>query len=205
MNLSKTMKTASALYKLILLAFIAAALYLEIFRDGAVVAGAFYYFTIQSNILAALCLLYFAVFPSESRKKSMFRGTCLLAVTVTGIVYNTVLYKLFLDWGGPGYTLSRTVTHLIAPIGFILDWLLFDRHWLMKYRHIPIWMVYPLAYCVFAFYEAFRSQNYLYFFFDVSAGYLATAKWMGIFLLMLLAAGAFFVFTEKLIGRIIKY
>ena len=191
----------STIFKLILLTIILIALYLEIYVNGTIVMGAFFYFTIQSNILAALCLLLFIFLPPKSRAKCLIRGIALLSITLTGLVYNFVLYKIFLDWGGGAYTFSRTVTHVAAPLGFIFDWLIFDKHNMMKIKHIFIWLSYPIAYCLISLYANLRYDFSLYFFLNLSGGYSNPLKWLSIFLGLLLIIGFIIVGLDKIIGR----
>ena len=132
------MRKLSVIFKLLLLSIILFALYKETYINGAIFKFAFFYFTIQSNIMAALCLLLLIFSPKPSRGKCLIRGISLLMITLTGIVYNFVMYKIFLDWGTTAYSLSRTITHVIAPAGLILDWVLFDKHNMMKIKYVFI-------------------------------------------------------------------
>lgn len=176
----------SAVFKLILFIIITIALYLEIFINGVIIQGAFYYFTIQSNILVAFCLLIFIPMNKNNRFKCLIRGSALLAIMLTGIIYNFVLYRIYLDWGTVGYTFSRTVTHVVAPIGFIIDWLLFDKHNVMRWKDIFIWLTYPVAYCLLSLYANFRYDYSIYFFLNMSNGYGNALKWLGILMGLLL-------------------
>ena len=194
------MRIFSTTFKISLLIFIGIALYKEIYVDGAIISGAFYYFTIQSNILVALCLLLFVFLPQESRGKCLIRGTSLLAITLTGIIYNFVLYKIFLDWGTSGYTFTRTITHIIAPLGFILDWILFDKHNIMKTKDIFIWLVYPIAYCLVSLYLDYRYSFSIYFFLNSANGYGVMVKWLGIILCLLIIISFFYVAMDRLVG-----
>ncbi|MCL2463321.1 MAG: Pr6Pr family membrane protein [Defluviitaleaceae bacterium] len=167
--------------------------------------GAFYYFTIQSNILAAICLLLFIFIPDKSRFKSMIRGVSLLAIKLTGLVYNFVLYKIFLDWGTVGYTLSRTILHVVAPVGFILDWLLFDKHGIMKVKDILVWLLYPVLYCLVSLYASVRYDFSIYFFFDLANGRGVALKWLSVLLGVLVVIGFAFVGFDRLMGRVRRF
>ena len=195
------MKKVSNSYKLILFAIIAFALYKETFVNGKVVVGAFYYFTIQSNILVGISLLLFIFMERRSRTKCMIRGFLLLAITLTGIVYNFILYKIFIDWGTVGYTFFRTVTHVVAPIGFILDWILFDKHNMMKWKDILAWIIYPIVYCCVSLYAGFKYGFSIYFFLNTDNGYWNILKWIGLLLCALSAIGLMYVRLDKYLGR----
>jgi len=196
------MRILSVVFKSALFILTIIALYQEIYVNGIVLFSAFYYFTIQSNILAALCLLLFIFIPpKKGRLRCLIRGSSLLAVTLTCIVYNFVLYRIYLDWGTAGYTFSRTVSHVIVPIGFILDWLLFDKHKIMKWKDIFVWLFYPVVYSLCSLYAGFRYGVSIYFFLSIANGYGTALKWIGIILFGLVLIGLLFIRIDKWIGR----
>jgi len=191
------MKTLSAIYKLILYSFIIIALYTEIFANGNFRLGACAYFTIQSNMLVSFCLLLSVIWPGYYRVKYLIIGTTLLSIIITGIVYNFVLYKIFLDWGTSGYSFSRTILHVISPIGFIIGWLLFDDHGHMKWKDLFIWFAYPFVYCVGSVFAAVAMNFSIYSFFNISAGYMSLLKWICIFLCLSSFIGLVIIFADK--------
>jgi len=198
------MKSLSVFYKGMLFAVITAALYREIYFSGTIIKGAFLYFTIQSNILAALCLLVLVFVPLSERSKCIIRGVSLLAITLTGLVYNFVLYNIFNAWGTAAYTFSRTITHVIAPVGFIIDWIIFDKHNLMKWKDVFIWLLYPAVYYFLLLYASFRFHFSIYFFINYSSGYRAILIWLCIFSGALTMISFAYIGFDKLIGRIIE-
>jgi len=187
--------------KLLLLILLSTALYQEIFYRDVIRLGALYYFTIQSNILAGLCLLLSTFLSQNCRIQSLLRGMGLLAITITGIVYNFILYKIYLDWNTVGYTYSRTILHLVMPVGFILDWLLFDKHRRMKWRDLYIWLSYPVVYALCSVYMSYRNSNSLYFFFDIQSGLYTMLKWLVILFFSLLLTGYMYICIDQHIGR----
>jgi len=194
------MKIVSVGFKIILAIVIVIALYKEIYVNGVVVYRAFYYFTIQSNILTVACLLLFLFIPKESRVKSLLRGISLLAITTTGIVYNFVLYNIFRDWGTVGYTFARTITHVVAPLGFILDWLL-DKHGVMRIKDVLIWLIYPIVYAAVSVYASIRHDFSLYFFLNAANGYVSSLKWIGILVVCIIFISFLFVGIDNRLGR----
>ena len=165
------MKKASLIYKLVLCILILPILYIDIFPAGQLRIEPLVYFTTQSNILVAFSLILLIIFPKQSRAKCIFRGISLIAIIITGIIYNFVLYKIHLDWRTAGYTFFTIVTHIIMPAGYILDWLLFDEHGYMKWKDIIIWFVYPMIYCVLSIFATITSGFLIYSFFDLTNGY----------------------------------
>ena len=197
-------KTISTTFRLILCVIIAVGLYQEIYVNGVFVTRALYYFTIQSNILTMVCLLLFIFIPRDNKVRCLLRGAVLLAITVTGVVYNFVLFNIFKDWGTAAYSFTRTATHIIAPIGFILDWVLFDKHGIMKAKDVFVWMIYPLVYCGFSVYANLRYGSSLYFFFDLSKGYVSALLWLNVLFGAAFVIGVLFVGTDRLLGRVSK-
>jgi len=198
------MKSLSIFYKGMLFSIIIVALYSEIFVNGTIVKGAFLYFTIQSNILVALCLLALVFIPMKERGKCLTRGVSLLAIIITGLVYNFLLHQIFSDWGTAVYTFSRTVTHVIAPVGFIVDWLVFDKHGIMKPKDILIWLIYPLVYYLIMFYMSYRYGFSVYFFINYNSGYRSILQWFCFFLVAVVLISFIFIGIDLVIGRIAK-
>lgn len=130
-------------YKLLLLSAVLSGLYLSIFHLSDGFNGlALRYFTIQSNILVALAILFFLIYPRETRLRAIIRGSVLLSILVTGLVFHFILVPQLSDYFVGGIDLVNHLTHTIAPLGFILDWLLFDRKGQLKLADLPFWVIY---------------------------------------------------------------
>jgi hypothetical protein len=126
------------------------------------------YFTIQSSILLGLVTLYLMARElrgdgAPSRLTSVLRGCTLLAGSVTGIVFHVLLASQL-----PVIDFPSQVLHTLVPIGFLLDWLVFERKGGFRYRDILLWLIYPLTY-LFANLLAARFDGfYPYGFMDAS-------------------------------------
>jgi hypothetical protein len=130
----------------------------------------FSFFTILTNILAAICFTTVAMKTSESTNGFFSRPTTLSAVTiyiiVVGIVYNIVLRFLWTPQG-----LQRFVDELLhsfIPVLFLLFWILFVPKQQLQWKHIFIWLVYPLIYLLFILLRGASSGFYPYPFINVS-------------------------------------
>ena len=106
----------------------------------------------------------------------------------------SVIWKLAL------YTVI-TVTHVIAPFGYILDWLLFDEHGHMKWKDGLIWVVYPILYFAFTIYFAIKAGFNIYFFLDLSKGYKSLFYWLVIFVCMMIFIVFAIIGVDKLLKR----
>ncbi|NLA11133.1 MAG: Pr6Pr family membrane protein [Firmicutes bacterium] len=191
------------LYRLALLAAVTAGLYLTMFGHGeGFNALSLRYFTIQSNILVALALLYFLLSPENGRIRIIVRGSVLLSIIITGLVFHTLLVPQFGELFGGGIDLSGHLTHTIAPVGFLLDWLLFERKGLMQPADLPFWTLYPLLYWLFSIWQGAETGFYPYFFMDVSTlGYGGALLWLAALSAFFLIIGLLLLGIDRLLAR----
>ncbi|MCU1535128.1 MAG: hypothetical protein JWR53_1609 [Glaciihabitans sp.] len=118
----------------------------------------FSFFTVESNILAAIVLLIgaYLLITRTTPDPTWFTVTRASVVTymvVTGIVYNLLLRGIALP---QGTTLpwSNEVVHLIAPIYLLLDWLFAPRRSPLPYQRIWIVIIFPLAWVIYTLVRA---------------------------------------------------
>ena len=142
----------------------------ELFAGSSFKIWGLVFFSMQSNILVLLCLMAFVVVPLSRKAIDMLRGTSLLAILLTGIVYNFGIFDVFSDWGTEAFTFSRVAAHIVVPAMYVLDWLLFDVHGGMKWKDILIWAIYPLCYCIASVVAVEIIGLSIYYFFDASKG-----------------------------------
>ncbi len=191
----------STVFKLILLAAVIAGIYLSIFQhsEGFNIIP-LRYFTIQSNILVALALLYFLISPDSGRARAILRGAVLLSIIITGLVFHILLKpgELFAS----GIDLTNHLTHSVAPLGFALDWLLFDRKGEMQWAHLPLWTIYPLLYWLCTVLCGAKTGFYPYFFMDVGKlGYGGALLWLAVLTVVFLIVGLFLIGLDRLLDR----
>ncbi len=156
----------------------------------------FAFFTIQSNVLVGVACLLLAI--RTQRRSSffaVFRLTGLVSITVTFLVFHTVLSKLLVLDTWP--QVANQLQHTIVPVLAVLGWLMFGPRGLTSARIVRWSAVFPLLYMVFtAIRGPLASDWYPYPFTDVHAlGYLRVginALWIAL-LFVGLAAGATFL------------
>ncbi len=178
MQVNSYIKTA---YRVLLIAVILCGLYLSIFMPLMPGEGlpAIFYFTIQSNILVVLALLYFINNPEPGRFRAILRGCVLLCIMATGLIFHSVLVPALPEYFSEGLAFRHHITHTIAPLGFFLDWLFFDRSGQLRYSDVRYWFIFPSLYYLFSVIQGSFSGMYPYFFFDVQAiGFGATILWL---------------------------
>lgn len=105
--------------------------------DGFRPADHYSYFTILSNVFAAVVALL-GVF---GRVSAQIRGAAVLYMATTGIVYWLLLRGI--DVQTPAY--ANWVLHTIVPILVVVEWLLAPE----RTRRAWTWLAFPLAYLVY--------------------------------------------------------
>ena len=134
------------------------------------------FFTILSNILCGIVAAQLALRPD--RDGALWRVTrlaALFAITVTGIVYSTVLAAVHEPHGWKE-TSSNTVFHYVVPIAMVLGWLLFGPRPRVTAGTVLRALIYPIAYLGYALVFGAASGWYPYPFLDVPThGYTRVA------------------------------
>lgn len=166
--MNATSRFPATLYRLALLAFVIYGLILSIFFPEFSIDGlpALAYFTTQSNILVGLFLLYAITCPRSDRLHIFFRGSTLLCITLTGLVFHLFLVPNYPELFAEGVTFRYHITHTIVPLGFILDWLLLDKKGKIKIADLKYWLIYPALYWIFSMARGIIVGAYPYFFMD---------------------------------------
>lgn len=148
----------------------------------------FSYFTVLSNILMTVLFIYLALYNPKKVTAiiSWLRGAAVLYMTMTGIIYWSMLantHSLSIDpW--INFTL-----HGIMPIASFLSWILYPLNKTLSYSAALQWLVFPV---IFAFLTLIRGHSinwYPYFFLNpaIEGSYLKVGlNILGILLFSLL-------------------
>ncbi|MFL5796702.1 MAG: Pr6Pr family membrane protein [Actinomycetota bacterium] len=149
----------------------------------------FCFFTIQSNILVGVASLLLALSPSRtSTAFRAFRLTGLVAITVTGIVYHSVLAKL-LDLDSWALVADHAL-HTAVPIMAVVGWLAFGPRGQLSSRIVRLSLIFPIAWLAFTLIRGAIIDFYPYPFVNVThLGYarvLVNVVWIAV---LYLAAG----------------
>lgn len=111
----------------------------------------FSFFTVESNIFAAMVLLFggFTLLcPKKPVRYDMIRGAAVLYMAITGIIFAALLSGL--DAGVlTAVPWDNTVLHYIMPIVVFGDWLLDPPVQRISFKRALIWLSYPFAYLVY--------------------------------------------------------
>lgn len=112
------------------------------------VGNLFSFFTIQSNIFAALFLIYFGITNNQSAKLSIVRGAVTLYMLMTGVIFAVLLSGLenvrltAVPW-------DNLVLHYIMPFVLVCDWLLDPPKSKIPLKAIGLWALFPIVYVVY--------------------------------------------------------
>jgi len=137
-------------------------------RGLLVPANFFSYFTVESNILAALVLLMsaFAVLKkSRNSELMLLRGAATLYIVTTGIVFGALLsgydstQLTFVPW-------DNIVLHYIIPIAVLADWLMDPPTYSLRFRDVLAWLLYPVVYLAYSLVRGPIAEWYPYPFLD---------------------------------------
>jgi hypothetical protein len=116
------------------------------------ISNFFSFFTIQSNLVAALLLVVvgaYVLLGKSGRTVAYLRGALTLYMTMTGIIYMLLLagYEQTLQTTIPAVNI---ILHYIMPVVILADWLVFPPEKKLSFRIALVWLAYPLLYLVYS-------------------------------------------------------
>jgi len=128
------------------------------------IANFFSFFTIESNILAAVLLMVIGVYGlagKSGKQIGYLRGAITLYMVMTGIIYALLLSGLeaSLQTTTPWVNI---VLHYIMPAVVLIDWLVFPPTQRLSFRVSLLWLIYPLAYLAYSLARGAFVQWYPY-------------------------------------------
>lgn len=126
------------------------------------------FFTIQSNIVCGVVSAQLALRPDRDGPIwRVVRLAGLFGITITGIVYSTVLAKVHEPKGWEQVS-TNTVFHYLVPIAMVLGWLAFGPRPRISVR-VGLWsLVWPIGYFGYVLVLGRVSGWYPYPFLDVT-------------------------------------
>lgn len=130
----------------------------------------FSYFTIDSNLLIALCSTCILCFPKTKIGEFFATPSAKTAITmyimVVMLIYNTVLRFL---WVLEGWSIvANELLHVIVPLMFLFYWIYFVAKHQLRWSNIWLWLLYPLLYTVFVLVRGSFADFYPYPFLNVT-------------------------------------
>ncbi len=154
------------------------------------------FFTVQSNILVAFTAATLAWRPKcDGRIWRILRLDALFGITVTGIVYSTLLRGV-VDLHGAA-AVTNALLHYVSPLMAVIGWLLFGPRPRIDENTLLLSMIWPALYVGYTFAHGAATDWYPYPFVDVTKlGYVTVIR-NGIGLIVLLVGvGALFMYVD---------
>jgi hypothetical protein len=164
----------------------------------------FSFFTIQTNILVAICFTFLWLKPKSkwglffSKPKNTTAIT--LYITIVGLVYNAILRFLWAPTGSQ--KVADELLHSVIPILVLLYWILFVPKKALEFKNIFPWLIFPTVYLVYTLIRGAFFSFYPYPFVDVILlGYNSVLLNSFFMLLAFLFLGTLFIGIGKLRSR----
>ena len=130
----------------------------------------FSYFTILTNTLVATVLTC-AVTERESAARRWFlqpwvSSGIAVSIAVVGLAYSVLLRHL---WHPEGWQfVADELLHDVMPLLFLGYWWCCVPKGTLRLRHLPLWLIYPLVYFIYALLRGHLLGAYAYPFIDVA-------------------------------------
>lgn len=128
-------------------------------------ANFFSFFTILSNLFAAIYLIYFGFTNNYSLKSQVMRGAITLYMLMTGVIFALLLSGIenirltAVPW-------DNLVLHYLMPIVVVGDWLLNPPKKILPGRAVTLWIIFPVAYVIYTLIRGVIVAWYPYPFFN---------------------------------------
>lgn len=156
---------------------------------GEAIIRFFSFFTVQTNILVAVCSTALLLKPGGFFARASTQAALLLYILIVGLVYNVILRFL---WAPQGIQrLVDELLHAVIPLLYLAYWLIFAPKQGLAWKQAPAWLLYPLAYMIYVIIRGTFSGFYPYPFIDVvQLGYPKALQNAALILVLFLLIGA---------------
>ncbi|MHB1929399.1 MAG: Pr6Pr family membrane protein [Acidimicrobiales bacterium] len=154
------------------------------------------FFTVQSNILVAITSAALVIHSDRAgRLWRVLRLDALFGITVTGVIYSTLLRGVVELHGATAVT--NALLHYVGPLMAVLGWILFGPRPRIDENTLMLSLIWPGLYVGYTFAHGAIKHWYPYPFIDVKThGYLTVVR-NGIGLIVLLVGvGALFMYFD---------
>jgi hypothetical protein len=165
--------------------------------DGFSPGNFFSFFTIQSNILAAVVLVLTALVRREqrSRRFDAVRGAATFYIAITGVVFAVLLSGLQEDLD-THVAFVNFVVHYLIPVVLVVDWFVDPPRHRLGPSVALAWLAYPLAWFAYTLIRGSAVDWYPYPFVDVAAQGYGGVLARGLVFALAFAAGALAFFAS---------
>lgn len=214
------------LWKLILIIFASMGVYLQARDDGGLFSNhTFLYFTIISNMGTAIVFfIFFIVDVFERLKKDTFILKKLFTVKyifTTAMTVTLIVSACFLAPFKDStylFSMKNLSLHIFAPLITVIDFLMFDRQFVCKWKTIFLGFVLPILYLTVTLLLSIKGisysngTNYPYYFLDYNSlgwltfgnGQLGVLWWILIISVIVFITSFLLIALKKFILKIYK-
>ncbi|PKA67475.1 hypothetical protein ATI02_0174 [Pseudomonas baetica] len=130
----------------------------------------FSYFTVLTNTLAATVLTCFVTLRESAARRWLLQpwvsSGVAVSIAVVGLAYSVLLRHL---WHPEGWQfIADELLHDVMPLLFLGYWWLCVPKGTLRLWHLPLWLIYPLVYFIYALLRGHLLGAYAYPFIDVA-------------------------------------
>jgi len=164
----------------------------------------FSFFTILTNLLAAISVSCLWLKPGSRWGRFFSKPTALTAITVyiviVGVVYNVILRFL---WQPRGLQyVTDELLHTVIPGLFLLLWIFYVPQLNLEYKNAFPWLIYPLVYLIWTAIHGEMTGYYPYPFINVTElGYSRVLINCGGLFVAFLGLSLFLIASGKYLSR----
>lgn len=159
------------------------------------VAGAlnlFSYFTIQSNLIVGIVLLFSTLGPRPNPRSCALLRAATFWILITGIIFNVLLSKVYHPTGLAA--LISVVHHTLTPLAMLANWIIFEKKGRTTIRDIGLWLAYPVVYLAGSMVRGLFDGFYPYWFINPTRPFPDGAgSWLGVGAAVAIIAGGVIV------------
>ncbi len=156
------------------------------------------FFTIESNLLSGLVSVQLAIRPAhDGRAWRSLRLAALLGITITGLVYSTVLAKVH-EPNGAAETFVNDLLHYVVPAMMVVGWLAFGPRPRISRTTVLGSLLFPLLWIIYTLIRGAIWRWYPYPFLDVAThGYARVAVNAGLVTVVLAVVATLYAFGDR--------
>lgn len=162
------------------------------------------YFTILSNLLVALTLTYFSLWPYTKLgiyfSSVKTQSAVALYIFIVGLVYNFVLRGI---WQPTGWQLiADNLLHVAVPVFYVFYWFVFIPKGVLTWTDGITWVYFPLAYLIYSLIRGHFTEWYPYPFLNVKEiGYEKVLFNSGLMVVAFMTMGLFLIMINRNLKR----
>ncbi len=165
------------------------------------------YFTIQSNVIAAVILLISGFVACSGRRQgpwlSLLRALATTFLVIVGLVYATLLAPLGAAGGVP-IPWANAVLHIVSPIVIVLDWLLVGDRVRIPLSRFWVVLIYPAVWTTVVLIRGATDGWVPYPFLDPKQGYGVVALYSAAILVVFIVVGLLVLWASRFRGVVLR-